>query len=131
MIQINIRVRNGLILADIPVWSVVKSEYLKAIMLIDTGASVTAFADYALKRLGCYNEEKKSSVRTAGGFVNVHVVKLPKVQLGNVEIEDVDVHAHTNLDDFHFDGIIGMNILEKFNFSINFDKKLLTLEERF
>jgi clan AA aspartic protease (TIGR02281 family) len=130
VVQIEIKIRNDLIYANVPVWSVTDNDYREAFVLIDTGATVTAFSNIALKNLGCYNENKKASVRTASGFVDVHETSVPKIQLGSVELTDVDVHAHKYLDDFHFDGIIGMNILNRFNFSVNFDEQIITLEKR-
>jgi predicted aspartyl protease len=130
MEQIEIKILSDLIYVRVPVWSGIERQYLMARMLIDTGASVTAFADSALKRLVCYSENRKTSVRTAGGNVDVCEVKLPKIKLGNTELNNIDVHAHAHLDDFHFDGIIGMNILSLFNVCIDFDEKLLTLKNR-
>jgi len=130
MEKITIKTRNNLMYADIPIWSMAENRYLNAFMLIDTGANVTSFAQTALKRLGCYNENKKTRVTTASGVVDVYEVKFPKIRLGNTELVDVDVHSHIHLDNLLFDGIIGMNILRKFNFSVDFDKALLTLENR-
>jgi predicted aspartyl protease len=130
MNQIEIRTRNNLVYADIPVWSATENKYLKAVMLIDTGANTTAFADSALKKLGCYNEDRKTTVRTASGYVEVHIISLSKIQLGDTELCDVETHAHSYLDDFHFDGILGMNVLRQFNLEINFDNSLLTINKR-
>ena len=130
MIKIEIIVRDSLIYADVPVWSETQKEFLNARMLIDTGACITAFADSALKRLVCYSEDRKTPVRTAGGIVDVCAVKLPKIKLGNTVLNNVDVHAHEYLNNFHFDGVIGMNILSLYNVCIDFDEKLLTLKNR-
>jgi predicted aspartyl protease len=130
VIQIEIIVRNDLIYADIPVWSSIENKYLKARMLIDTGASVTAFSDTVLKRLVNYEDGKKTTVRTASGIVDVYELRLLKIRLGTIELENIKVHAHIHLDDFHFDGIIGMNVLSMFNFIINLDGNILSLEKR-
>jgi clan AA aspartic protease (TIGR02281 family) len=130
MVQVEIKIRNELIYANVPIWSINDNDYREAFVLIDTGATVTAFSEIALKKLGCYKEDKKKSVRTASGFVDVHETCIPRIQLGPIELTDVMVHAHAYLDDFHFDGIIGMNILSRFNFGVNFDKKTITLEIR-
>jgi len=128
--KIEIEIRNGLMYANVPFWSMVEEKYLDALVLIDTGASVTSFPDTTLKRLGCRFDGKKSSVNTANGFVDVREVTVPKVLFGSIELTDVMVHAHTYLENFLFDGIIGMNVLSLFNFSVNFDDKSITLEKR-
>jgi len=112
--------RNGLMYAYVPFWSLVEKDYLKAFVLIDTGASVTAFGNSALKRLGFRLDGKKSSVNTASGAVEVREVTVPKILLGSIELNNITVHAHTYLDNFLFDGIIGMNVMGLFNFSVDF-----------
>ena len=128
--KIDIRVRNDLMYSYIPVWSVAENEYLNAYMLIDTGASVTSFGDLSLKRLGCYSEEKKTSVKTAGCNVDVFEVRIPKIKIASFELFNVKAHSHAFLSEFYFDGIIGMNVLKLFNFSVNFDKQEMSLEKR-
>jgi len=128
--KIEFNVRKNLMYVHIPVWCKPENRYRDACMLIDTGASVTAFSSAALKKLGCYNEHKKATVRTASDFVDVYVVRIPKMQIASFELTDVEVHAHASLDEFHCDGIIGMNILTAFDFSVTFADKTLTLTKR-
>jgi len=128
--KLEFRIRNGLIYADVPFWSITDEKFLTALVLIDTGACVTSFGESALRRLGCRLDGKKSSVNTASGSVDVREATVPKIDFGSIELTDVAVHSHTYLDNFPFDGIIGMNVLSLFNFSVNFDDKSITLEKR-
>lgn len=41
-----------------------------------------------------------------------------------------DVHAHTFPSECYFDGILGMNILGGYNFSVDFDTGILELTAR-
>ncbi|MCL2054367.1 MAG: retroviral-like aspartic protease family protein [Oscillospiraceae bacterium] len=130
MEKINIKIIKGLMYADVPFWSIVDNRYRKVFMLIDTGANTTSFAERVLKELGCFSNAKKSKARTAGGYVDIHEIQVPKVKIGSVELTNVDVHSHKNLDSFPFDGIIGMNVLSLFNFSVNFDDNIITFDGR-
>jgi predicted aspartyl protease len=127
---IDILTVNGLMYANIPVWSVKENAFRRPLMLIDTGATITSFGAKELKHLGCYNENKKLKVRTASHAVEVYEVNLPKIQIASFELNDVKAHAHSTFDDFYFDGIIGMNVLGSFNFSVNLDTKTITLQKR-
>jgi predicted aspartyl protease len=120
-----------LIYADIPIWSKKENRYLDARVLIDTGANVTSFSDIASKTLGFYDNSKTAKVKTASGVVSVCVLKIPRIMLGDTELVDIEAHSHSHLDSFNLDGIIGMNILRLFNFNINFDEQLMTLNKRF
>jgi len=128
--KLEIVLRNGLMYAYVPFWSLAEKDYLKAFVLIDTGASVTAFGDSALRRLGFQLDGKKSSVNTASGTVEVREVTVPKILLGSIELNNIKVHAHTYLDSFLFDGIIGMNVMGLFNFSVNFNDMAISFERR-
>ena len=42
----------------------------------------------------------------------------------------MEVYAHNFPDECFSDGVLGMNILEKFNFTVNLDENILELEKR-
>ena len=130
MEQIRIEIVDELMYARIPFWSIADNKYRNAFMLIDTGANVTSIAARALQKLGCYSETEKSTARTVGGSVDIYKVQIPKMMIGSLVLTDVAVHSHENLNEFPFDGIIGMNVLRQFNFSVNFDDNILSLEKR-
>ncbi|MCL2053051.1 MAG: retroviral-like aspartic protease family protein [Oscillospiraceae bacterium] len=130
MERIKIMVVNNVMYAQIPFWSISDNEYRGMFVMIDTGATTTAFSSDVLKDLGCYSESKKGTARTAGGFVDTYEVIVPKIKVGNMELADVGVSSHELLNEFPFDGILGMNILMQFNFSIDFDENIVTFKKR-
>ncbi|MCL2054043.1 MAG: retroviral-like aspartic protease family protein [Oscillospiraceae bacterium] len=130
MEQIEVKLKNDIMYAEIPFWSVIDGGYLDMVVMIDTGATTTAFASNALKRIGCYSEAKKGKARTAGGFVDTYEVQIPKIKIGNMELAEVGVSSHEQLNDFPFDGILGMNVLMQFNFNVDFDENMITLKRR-
>jgi len=76
--KLDIEIRDGLMYARVPFWSIAEEKYLKAFVLIDTGACVNSFGESALKRLGCLFDGRKHSVNTANGFVDVQKTVVPK-----------------------------------------------------
>lgn len=61
-------------------------------MLVDTGATSVAMSEVHAKRLGIpYRiSGKKSGVHTASGFANAYQITLARVQVGEIELTNVD-----------------------------------------
>ena len=109
----------GLMFIDIELWSVKENKYRNMAILFDTGASVTTISDFILTGIGCTKTCDSIAVTTASGMIKVHAKTVPKIRLGSLEIQDVQVYAHNFPDECFSDGVLGMNILDNFNFSIN------------
>jgi clan AA aspartic protease (TIGR02281 family) len=121
---------SGLMFVDIDLWSIKENKYRTMSILVDTGASVTTISDYILTSIGYTAASKPVTVTTASGTARVHSKTITKVRIGSVEIENVDVYAHNFPDECFSDGVIGMNVLEKFNFSVNLDDGVIELKQR-
>lgn len=121
---------SGLMFVDIDLWSVKESRYRTMSILIDTGASVTTISDFILSNIGYTSAGQPVTITTANGAVQVHSKTISKMKIGSIEMENVSVYAHNFPDECFSDGVIGMNILENFNFRINLDHNLIELEKR-
>jgi clan AA aspartic protease (TIGR02281 family) len=97
---------------------------------VDTGASVTMLSDQILSRLGYTKNTSYGTITTASGSEQVFKHVIPKIRLGEVELTEVEVYAHNFPYESSVDGVLGMNVLAKFNFTVNFDKNLLILSSR-
>jgi clan AA aspartic protease (TIGR02281 family) len=120
----------GLMFVDIGLWSVIENKYRNMAILLDTGASVTTISDFILAGIGSAETGKEIMVTTAGGSIKVCTKTIPKVMIGSEEINDVEVYAHNFPEACFSDGVLGMNVLEKFNFCINLDEYVIELEKR-
>ncbi|MCL2053709.1 MAG: retroviral-like aspartic protease family protein [Oscillospiraceae bacterium] len=127
---LEIKMVRELLYAPIMFWCVADNDYLSMLVLIDTGAAITTFSDSALKRLGYVTDDKSISIRTGGGTTTANEVIIPKIQIGSVELTNICAHSNRFLDEFKINGILGMNILSKFNFSVNFDESIISLKKR-
>ena len=121
---------SGLMFVEIRLWSIEENRYRKMSIMIDTGASITTISDFILTGLGYSDSVKPIVATTASGRVNVHTKTISKIRIGSIELSDVEVYAHNFPDECFSDGVLGMNILEKFNFGINLDKSIIELEKR-
>ncbi|MCL2053963.1 MAG: retroviral-like aspartic protease family protein [Oscillospiraceae bacterium] len=130
MEKLGITTINDLIYTDILFWNVSQSKYQNIIVMVDTGAKTTTFSDSTLSRLGYLTNSKPITVRTGGGDLTASEVKIPKLKVGNIELNDIIAHSNGFLDNYKIDGILGMNVLRLFNFSVDFDENVVTLKRR-
>lgn len=80
-------------------------------MLVDTGASVSAVARHSIGGLRSYATGQSLAVSTAGGLVRAPVYRIPEVQIGTYQFNDLKVII---LDlDAPIDGLLGMDVLSK------------------
>ena len=130
MEKLDIITINDLMYADILFWNIPQSKYQNILVMIDTGAKITTFSDSALKRLGYSTNNKPITVRTGGGETTASEVTIPKIKICDVELTDVIAHSNGFLDSYKIDGILGMNVLRQFNFSVDFNENVITFDRR-
>ena len=64
---------------------------------------------------------------TASGVEYVRAVSLEKIKLDTYEMSDVLVYAHTFPQESFVAGVLGLNVLSKFDINILFSKGLMKL----
>ncbi|MCL2053890.1 MAG: retroviral-like aspartic protease family protein [Oscillospiraceae bacterium] len=128
--KLDIVIIKDLIYAEVDFWSVIDNDYFSMRVLIDTGAAITTFSDSAIKRLGYITYDKPITVRTGGGITTANEVTVPKIQISSFELIDIPAHSNKYLDEFKIDGIIGMNILSKFIFTVNLNENIIIFDNR-
>lgn len=79
--------------------------------LIDTGATLVVLSSTDAIRLGVsYRDAPLSRVTTANGIVQYRVVKLDRVKVGNVELNNVDAGV---IDGYGGPALLGMSFLSR------------------
>ena len=118
----------GLVMTDIKIWNKRKNQYSNLSIVIDTGASVTTISKDILFRAG-YDVSGGNirRITTASGIEYVKEVHIEKMMLSNYELDDVLVYAHTFPQESFSSGVLGLNILTKFNVNMLFDEQLIKL----
>ena len=130
MVQVKLSRISGLLFLDIGLWSVKEKKFRNMAILLDTGASVSTISKHILASLGYRESNEKTLVTTAGGPINVSSITIEKIKVGIVELSDVDVYSHIFPDECFSDGVLGMNILNLFNFKVDLDHEIIELESR-
>jgi predicted aspartyl protease len=128
--KLRIKTKNGTMFVSVRFWSNADNGYCTVSLLLDTGAVVTTVSESALRRLGCSVSGEAVPIRTAIGYGSVLKAVIPKLKIASFEFADMNVHAHTFPDSCDFDGVLGMDILGKFNFGFNLDENSMELTTR-
>ena len=109
-------------------WSKRKQKYVNGLFTFDTGASVTTVSADILFNLG-YNvsDGNIEQITTASSLEYVREVIVDKIRLGQCELEDVKVYAHTFPAEGFSTGVIGLNVLSQFDINLLFSKQIIEL----
>lgn len=111
----------------------------KAHLILDTGASQTVFDKTRIEDFLGHNEFEKVESLTTGLGTNTmesHLVKITGLKLGEMEFKNEKMvlldltHVNQSYELMNMkpvDGVIGGDILKKYNAVIDYGKKMLTL----
>ncbi len=102
-------------------------------LLIDTGASYTAFTTQAVAKLmslgnALSKDYKNIKVNTANGTTQARMFSLSEFKLGPRLLTNLSVLEVNMGENSHSDGLLGMNFLSQFKFKIDQENALLFLE---
>lgn len=106
---------------------------VEAVLLLDTGASQVHLSFAMAEKLG-YRQRDYLGSRwfiTASGKIQSPIVRLDKLTLAGFEVLQVEAGLG-NFDHagFAFDGILGMNVLKTFDFTVEAQQNLLRLKPK-
>lgn len=100
--------------------AVTLNDVFEAQLMLDTGASKTVLKGLIADQFLSVNEREgtKISLNTANGKAEGLSLSLSRLQLGDAGLSDIDIVV-MDLPSFRHDGLLGMNVLNKFEFSID------------
>jgi predicted aspartyl protease len=128
--KLQIKTKNGAMFADVEFWNNISKDYYSLTLLLDTGAMVTTISKSVLKKLGCLISDETVRIRTAVGYGSVLKAMVSKLKIASFEFTDMTVHAHKFPDSCDFHGVLGMDVLSRFNFGFNLDEIVMELTPR-
>ena len=100
-------------------------------LLIDTGASVTIVTPAILESLGYVLGSRTGKFATANGEVDAPLVGIQSLTVGGQVVSPITVGAISlSRRTASFDGLLGMNFLQKFEFSLDQQRSVLELHFR-
>ena len=101
-------------------------------LLIDTGASLTTLSHSSFVDLPQANFNYRGSrmFNTAGGLTRGDIYRASSIELGEMQLNDIDIAVIDYPSASNVDGLLGMNVLRNYRFEIDQDDKLLYLQPR-
>ena len=100
-------------------------------LLIDTGASVTIVAPAILESLGYVLGSRTGKFVTANGEIDAPLVGIQSLTVGEQVVSPITVGAISlSRRTASFDGLLGMNFLQKFEFFLDQQRSVLELHFR-
>lgn len=100
-------------------------------LLIDTGASVTIVAPSILESLGYLLDGQIGKFSTANGEVDAPMVGIQSLSVGEQLVGPITVGAISlSQGTVPFDGLLGMNFLQEFEFALDQERSVLELNYR-
>ena len=95
--------------------------------LLDTGSSYCVVAPALARELGLAETGTFATVETANGPVHVPLVRLTSLELeGGVRVRDVEAIVHDAGPGL--DGVLGLNVLNRYRYAIDSQRRQLELE---
>jgi clan AA aspartic protease (TIGR02281 family) len=100
---------------------------VEATLILDTGASITLINKELAERLNInLNRSARASVHVVGGgVVQAWHARLDRVTVGEQTRTGVDVAVVQDSGAFMFEGLLGMNFLRSFKYSIDFSNQVI------
>ena len=101
-------------------------------LLIDTGASLTTLSHSSFADLpqANFNYLGSRMFNTAGGLTRGDIYRASSIELGEMQLNDIDIAVIDYPSASNVDGLLGMNVLRNYRFEIDQDDKLLRLQPR-
>ena len=104
---------------------------LSVTLLIDTGATLTIIHPHALQLSGINLQQSKKtiSLNTANGVMTVPIFRLHSLSLGSQTVKDIEVGGVAINGLSGVNGLLGMNFLNKFKFTLDQRQQLILLAQ--
>jgi len=107
-------------------WDKTVNDYALFYIAVDTGAHMTCIDRDTLVRAGYdVTSGAQRQITTASGTEYVTEVYIDRIKLGNIELENVLVYAHEFPEECLMYGVLGLNVLSKFDVNVLFSKGLI------
>lgn len=101
--------------------------------VVDTGASLTAIRDRVARRLAIDVDRplRLQSIACPGPVtLSAPVARMRSFRIGEVEVVDCEVAVIALPESLRFDGLLGVNVLQRFRPTVEFDTATLALRPR-
>ena len=105
-------------------------KYRELLLVIDTGAAATSIEPAILEALGYSSRDAlvRTRIATPAGVQHGALFQVDRFSALGVDLPNFVVQALTLADEYGVDGLLGMNFLERFNFTVRPVERQIHLE---
>jgi len=98
--------------------------------IFDTGSAGTTFDADRMATIGLAltDESKIRRLAAVGGYQRVFTRSVDELHLGGMILSDIEIEIGDLTSTFNIDGIIGTDIIQRFDWELNFSRKILVLK---
>lgn len=105
---------------------------IKTFLLLDTGASITLLHRKIARQLGLRSLEEATSEIADGTLIKTDIAKLSHMTVGPFKKKDIHVAFLKNDSESNmYAGLLGMNFLRDFEYSIDFERNVIKWKRPF
>lgn len=111
----------------VPVTLGYREKQIEALLLLDTGASITTLHRNVVDKLKIKNAQKASIMVAGGSTINADVVKFDYVKVGPNKKENIyaSIIDHKGVAVAH-QGLLGMNFLQGLDYRVDFKRQMIS-----
>ncbi len=104
--------------------------YRELLLVIDTGSGATSIEPPILEALGYSSADAilRTRVPMPAGVQHAHLLRVQRFYALGTELASFEVQALALDDEYSIDGLLGMNFLERFNFTVRPVEREIHLE---
>ena len=124
-VEISVEGRGRMLIVDASINQRVSGRFI-----VDTGASYCVISKEMARdvSLSGRNDGEKVPMQTANGIVMATIGQARRIDVGDAVARDVAVAVVDDAPVPGFEGLLGLSFLEKFKYSVDSDRKVLTLQ---